>query len=354
MGIILGIETSCDDTGISVCKDGVILSNVYSSQLIHSSWGGVVPDLAAREHVQVIQSITERAILEAEIEIGQISAIAYTRGPGLKGSLLVGSNYAKGLSIGLGVPLIDIHHMQAHVLAHFIDLPVPSFPFLCLTVSGGHTQILLVRDYFDMEVIGLSIDDAAGEAYDKIAKMLGLTYPGGPAIQENSIGGNESRFSFPFPAIPGLDMSFSGLKTSVLYFIRDEVSKDPDFVSKHLSDLCASIQYRINSILLSKVSKAVSTTGIREVAIAGGVSANKHLRSLFEMEAKSKNWNVYIPQFQYCTDNGAMIAFAGYLAFERELFGNIEDGVLPRWPIQGKQHKRDSKSIPITKNKPAG
>ena len=331
---ILGIESSCDDTSAAIIREDVILSNVTAGQDVHRNFGGVVPELASRAHQQNIIPVIATAIQKANIVKNQLSAIAFTRGPGLLGSLLVGTSFAKAFALGLDIPLIEVDHLQAHILSHFIrnperNNPVPSFPFLCLTVSGGHTQFVLIRDYFDMEVIGQTIDDAAGEAFDKSAKIMGLPYPGGPTIDKLAQTGDPKRFKFSKPSIPGLDFSFSGLKTSFLYFLRDELKKDPDFIEKNKEDLCASIQSTIVEILMSKTINAVEElrrTGIGrhqpDVAIAGGVSANSGLRRALQEAGDKFGWNIFIPPLQYSTDNAAMIAIAGYYKFLKGEFGS--------------------------------
>lgn len=312
MAIILGIESSCDETSASICIDGNIMSNVIASQAIHAKYGGVVPELASRAHQQNIIPTIDQAIVQAKITKNDVDAVAFTRGPGLLGSLLVGTSFAKSFALARNIPLIEVNHMQAHILAHFIDDPKPSFPFLCLTVSGGHTQIVLVKDYFDMELIGQTLDDAAGEAFDKTAKILNLPYPGGPLIDKNAQFGDPNAFKLPEPQIADLNFSFSGLKTAILYLVQDEIKKNPNFLEVSMNDLCASVQHRIVTILLNKVKKAAKITGVKNIAIAGGVSANSGLRnSLLEMGEQYK-WNVFIPKFEYCTDNAAMIAIAGY------------------------------------------
>lgn len=331
MAIILGIESSCDETSAAICIDGRIHANVIATQAVHEKYGGVVPELASRAHQQNIVPVIEQAIAEAKISKKEIDAVAFTRGPGLFGSLLVGTSFAKGFALGMEIPLIDINHMQAHILAHFIDEPRPSFPFLCLTVSGGHTQIVLVRDYFDMEILGQTLDDAAGEAFDKTAKILGLPYPGGPLIDRYAKEGQEDAFAFPEPQIPGLDFSFSGLKTAILYFVRDRTAGDPDFIRDNLPDICASVQQRIVSILLNKLRSATEQTGIRQVAIAGGVSANSGLRNGLHRLGSELDWEIFIPQFEYCTDNAAMIAIAGYFKFLAGDFVGQDVAPLARW-----------------------
>ena len=331
---ILGVESSCDDTSAAVIKDDVILSNITAGQEVHKNFGGVVPELASRAHQQNIIPVIETAIQKANIRKNQLSAVAFTRGPGLLGSLLVGTSFAKAFSLGLNIPLIEVDHLQAHILSHFIrntdrTNPVPEFPFLCLTVSGGHTQIVLIRDYFDMEIIGQTIDDAAGEAFDKSAKIMGLPYPGGPLIDNLAKKGDPKRFTFAKPNIPGLDFSFSGLKTSFLYFLRDALKNDAGFIEKNKHDLCASIQATIVEVLMSKLTLALDKTrnihpGSRmlDVAIAGGVSANSGLRGAMENARDKHGWHIFIPPMQYSTDNAAMIAIAGYLKFLKGEFGN--------------------------------
>lgn len=306
---ILAIESSCDETAAAVCKDGMILSNIIASQSVHEKYGGVVPELASRAHMQNIVPVVDQAIKNADISLDDINAIAFTQAPGLIGSLLVGTQFAKSLSLSLQVPLIGVHHMQAHVLANLIPSVRPSFPFLCLTVSGGHTQIVLAKSALELEVIGETIDDAAGEAFDKTAKLLGLPYPGGPLIDQYAQLGDPLKFKFAEPQIPELNFSFSGLKTSVLYFLQKQT---PEFVLENRNDLCASIQHTIVQILLKKLIKAVNQTNVKQVCIAGGVSANSGLRNGLINLGQKKGWQVYIPDFSYCTDNAAMIAITGY------------------------------------------
>ncbi|MBC8054300.1 MAG: tRNA (adenosine(37)-N6)-threonylcarbamoyltransferase complex transferase subunit TsaD [Sphingobacteriaceae bacterium] len=315
MATILGIESSCDETSASICKDGKILSNIIANQTVHHKYGGVVPELASRAHQQNIIPVVQEAIAAAKISKKDVSAVAFTRGPGLLGSLLVGTSFSKAFALANSIPLIEVNHMQAHILAHFIDQPKPKFPFLCLTVSGGHTQIVLVKDYFEMEIVGETTDDAAGEAFDKTAKILNLPYPGGPLIDKYAREGNHLAYTFPEPQIQGLDFSFSGLKTAILYFIRDNKKLDEAFVENNLADICASVQYRIITILLNKLKKAAREYNISDIAIAGGVSANSGLRNILQEAAGQYNWNVFIPAFEYCTDNAAMIAIAGYYKF---------------------------------------
>ncbi|HVV55719.1 MAG TPA: tRNA (adenosine(37)-N6)-threonylcarbamoyltransferase complex transferase subunit TsaD [Mucilaginibacter sp.] len=315
MPVILGIESSCDETSASICADGAILSNIIANQKIHEAYGGVVPELASRVHQQNIVPAVQQSLFNAKISKNDIDAVAFTRGPGLLGSLLVGVSFAKAFALAKGIPLIEVNHMQAHVLAHFIDDSKPAFPFLCLTVSGGHTQIVLVKDYFDMEVVGQTTDDAAGEALDKTSKILGLPYPGGPVIDRNARLGNPHAYQFPEPQIPGLDFSFSGLKTAILYFIRDNVAANPDFIAENINDICASVEKRITTILLNKLKKAALQYGITDVALAGGVSANTGLRQGLKDLGEEMGWNTFIPKFEYCTDNAAMIAIAGYYKY---------------------------------------
>jgi N6-L-threonylcarbamoyladenine synthase len=318
--IILGIESSCDDTAAAIIRDGFILSNVVSSQKIHEEYGGVVPELASRAHQKNIIPVVDLAIKRAGISKDDISAVAFTSGPGLLGSLLVGTSFAKGFTIANNIPLIEVNHLEGHVLAIFIkekekSTDHPAFPFLCLLVSGGNSQIILVHDYLSMEVIGQTIDDAAGEAFDKCAKVMGLPYPGGPHIQKMAMSGDPHRYSFAKPRIAGLDYSFSGLKTSFLYFLRDKLNEDNNFIENNISDLCASLQHVIIDILMNKLKKAAKQTGIKEIALAGGVSANMELRNSMHSHAKKYGWNVYIPKFEYTMDNAAMIAITGYYKY---------------------------------------
>jgi len=323
MPAILAIESSCDDTGAAVCRDGQMLSNIIASQKVHEQYGGVVPELASRAHMQNIVPVVDTALRKAGVSLSELDAVAFTQAPGLIGSLLVGAQFAKSLAMSLQKPLISVHHMQAHVLANLIDEPRPSFPFLCLTVSGGHTQIVVCKSPYDMTVIGETIDDAAGEAFDKTAKLLGLPYPGGPLIDKYSKEGNPVRFSFPEPNIAGLNFSFSGLKTSVLYFLQNERNKNSNFIEENLNDICASVQQRIVSILLNKLKKASKETGIQNVCIAGGVSANSGLRNGLEELGKKIGWKTFIPKFEYCTDNAGMIAITGYYKYLKNDFADI-------------------------------
>jgi len=315
VSVILAIESSCDETSVAICNNGKITANVIANQTIHQNYGGVIPELASRVHQQNIVPVIQQALIDAKVSKKDINAVAFTRGPGLLGSLLVGVSFAKSFALALDLPLIAINHMHAHILAHFIDDPKPSFPFLCLTVSGGHTQIVLVKDYFDMEIVGQTLDDAAGEAFDKTAKILNLPYPGGPLIDLHARSGDPLAFKFPEPQIKDLNYSFSGLKTAILYFIRAQEKLNPDFITERLDDICASVQFSIVNILLNKLKRAAQLYGIKEIAIAGGVSANTGLRSGLELRAKELGWRVYVPGFEYCTDNAAMIAVAGHFKF---------------------------------------
>ncbi len=320
---ILAIESSCDDTAAAILQNDKVLSNIVANQLIHNQYGGVVPELASRAHQQNIVPVIDAALRKANIQKEQLTAIAFTQGPGLMGSLLVGGSFAKSLSLALNIPLIAVNHMQAHILAHFIDeegYQKPTFPFLALTISGGHTQIVKVNDYFDMEIIGETTDDAVGEAFDKSAKILGLPYPGGPLVDKNAQLGNPMAFTFTKPKVPGLDFSFSGLKTSILYFIQKNAAVNPNFIEENLNDICASIQYSIIEILMDKMKLAVNQTGINRIAIGGGVSANSGIRNAMN-EAQSKyGWQTYIPKFEYTTDNAAMIGIVGYQKYLQENF----------------------------------
>jgi len=322
---VLGIESSCDDTSASVVENGILLSNLIANQQVHRQYGGVVPELASRAHQQNIVPVVDAALKEAGKSISELSAVAYTRGPGLMGALLVGSSFAKGLSLSLQIPLIDINHLHAHILSVFIsgkceNRPVPGFPFLCLLVSGGHTQIVVMKNHLEMEIIGQTIDDAAGEAFDKCAKVMGLPYPGGPLIDKMAKLGNPDSFKFNKAVVKGLDFSFSGLKTSFLYFLRDQVSRDPDFIANHLNDLSASIQSAIIESLTRKLVLAARQTGISEIAVAGGVSANSGLRAAVYQLGERRNWKVYIPEPQFATDNAAMVAISGYYKYLKSDF----------------------------------
>ncbi len=323
---ILGIESSCDDTSASVISNGKVLSNIIANQEVHAKYGGVVPELASRAHQQNIVPVIQQALKQANIDKKQLSAIAFTRGPGLMGSLLVGTSFAKSLALGLQIPLIDVNHMQAHILAHFIEeenSKKPTFPFICLTISGGHTQIVKVSNYFDMKVLGETIDDAVGEAFDKSAKILGLPYPGGPLIDKYAQKGNPKAFPFTKPKVGSLDFSFSGLKTAILYFIQKKVKENPHFIKENLHDICASIQHTIVEILMDKLKNAVKQTGIKQIAIAGGVSANSEIRKRLQLAQKHWGWQTFIPKFEYTTDNAAMIAIVGYLKFLNADFSDV-------------------------------
>lgn len=321
--LILGIESSCDETSASVCKNGIILSNIIASQEIHTQYGGVVPELASRVHMENIVPVVDTALSEAGILLHDINAVAFTQAPGLIGALLVGSGFAKSLALSLQIPLIEVHHMQAHVLSNLIGEDKPEFPFLCLTVSGGHTQIVLCESPLHMKILGETMDDAAGEAFDKSAKLLGLPYPGGPLIDKYAQEGDPLRFHFPEPQIEGLDFSFSGVKTSILYFLQKQTKLDPDFIQNNIKDICASIQHTIVSILTHKLKKASLETGIKTVCIAGGVAANKGLRKGIQDMAEKYKWKVHIPKMEHCTDNAAMIAMTGYYKFQAKEFSPL-------------------------------
>jgi N6-L-threonylcarbamoyladenine synthase len=317
---ILAIESSCDETSASIIVNGKVLNNIVATQSVHEKYGGVVPELASRAHQENLIPVVHEALSTAGISKKELSAIAVTRGPGLMGSLLVGVSFAKAFAKALDIPLIDVNHMQAHVLAHFIEEPRPSFPFICLTVSGGHTQLVLVKDHLTMEVIGETQDDAVGEAFDKTAKLLGLPYPGGPLLDRHAKEGNPKAFTFPVTRMPGLNYSFSGIKTAVLYFLRDRLAENPNFITDNLADLCASIQHTLVEMLLIKLKEAMKQTGATEVAIAGGVSANSGLRAALSALALRKGWTLYVPEFEYCTDNAAMIAMAAHFKYLRGEF----------------------------------
>lgn len=319
---ILAIESSCDETSVAVISDGHVLSNVVANQTIHAEYGGVVPELASRSHQENIVPVTQVALNRAEMDLKNIHGIGVTAGPGLLGALLVGVSYAKSLAYGLQIPLIEVNHMQAHILAHFAEDPKPKFPFLCLTVSGGHTQLVVVRDYFIMDIIGQTLDDAVGEAFDKAGKIFGLGYPAGPMIDKKSKLGKPS-ISFPEPQIADLNFSFSGIKTAVLYHIQNQRKSDPAYVEKNIDDLCASLQYTLVNVLMKKLMKASKVTGIQDIAIAGGVSANSGLREALIENGKKYNWNIYIPKFEYCTDNAAMIGIAAYYKFLKGEFADL-------------------------------
>lgn len=322
--VILAIESSCDETSASIIQAGKVLNNVIASQTVHQKYGGVVPELASRAHQQQIHHVVNEALTSAGIRPHQLNAIAFTRGPGLLGSLLVGVSFAKGMALGLKLPLIEVNHMEAHVLAHFIDDPKPTFPFLCLTVSGGHTQLVLVHDYLNMNVIGETRDDAIGEAFDKAAKMMDFPYPGGPLIDKYAQLGNPKAFTFPHTSIPGLDFSFSGIKTAFLYFLRDNKKSEPHFVELFSNDICASLQLHLVNMVMDKLKLAVTQTGINRVAIAGGVAANSGLRRSLQEQAAHSGWDVFIPDFEYCTDNAAMIAIAAHYKYLAKRFASLE------------------------------
>jgi N6-L-threonylcarbamoyladenine synthase len=330
--VILAIESSCDETSAAVIRNGKVLNNVIASQNVHQKYGGVVPELASRAHQKNILHVVNEAMTDAGISGRDLDAVAFTRGPGLMGALIVGTSFAKGMALALKVPLIEVNHMEAHVLAHFIPREhanPPSFPFLCLTVSGGHTQIVVARDFDDLEVIGETKDDAVGEAFDKAAKILGLPYPGGPLIDQYAASGDDKRFTFPDTTVPGLDFSFSGIKTAFLYFIRDSKAQDPDFIDKNLNDICASLQRQLVNMLMVRLQEAVRQTGIRRVAIAGGVSANSGLRKSLTAVAKGNGWDVFILPMAYCTDNAAMIAMAAHYKFLRKEFAGLYVAPVP-------------------------
>ena len=330
--VILGIESSCDDTAAAVMHGGHILSNVTAAQVAHREYGGVVPELASREHEVHILPVVRSALEKASVSLSELDAIGFTRGPGLLGSLLVGTSFAKGLALSLRIPLIDVHHMQAHILSHFIEEPRPAFPFLCMTVSGGHTQIVKVTSPNDFEVLGTTLDDAAGEAFDKAGKMLGLPYPAGPVIDKRARDGKPV-YSFPKPNVPNLDFSFSGLKTAIKYFIRDETARSETFIEDNLADICCSVQTTIVRILLDKMIAASEQTGIREIGVAGGVSANSSLREAFQLAANERGWNVFIPKLEYCTDNAAMIAMAAHFKYLAGDFADLSAEASARIPM---------------------
>ena len=337
MPVVLGIESSCDETAAAIIQDGNLLANVVSGQDIHKNWGGVIPELASRAHQQNIVPVIDQTLKQAGIAREQVDAVAFTRGPGLLGSLLVGTSFAKAFALALGKPLIEVNHMQGHILAHFISdgdgRKKPEFPFLCLTVSGGHTQLVRVDDPYTFSVIGETMDDAAGETFDKVAKILGLPYPGGPLVDKYAATGNPTAFKFPISHVPGLNFSFSGLKTSVLYFVRDAVKVDANFVEKNLENICASVQFTIIKTLLQRVEQAMKETGLTQIALAGGVSANTGLRAALLEFGKKNNYGVFIPPFAYCTDNAAMIAMTGYFKFLKSDFVGQNVSPLPRYQI---------------------
>lgn len=332
--IILGIESSCDETSAAVLKNDLILSNLIANQTVHQTFGGVVPELASRAHQQNIIPVIDSALKKAGVQLEDLTAIAYTQGPGLIGALMVGSAVAKSLAQSLAIPLIPVNHMQGHVLAHFVKTTeedsTPEFPFLCLTVSGGHTQLILVKSHLDMELVGQTIDDAAGEAFDKSAKLLGLPYPGGPLIDKFAKEGNPLKYHFPEPKTEGLNYSFSGLKTSILYFLQDQTKLNPDFIQENMPSLCASIQYTLVSYLVKKLEKAAKQYGVKTIAIAGGVSANSYLRLRVNELGEKNKWKVFVPEFQFCTDNAAMIAITGLYKFKNNAFGSMTDSPMAR------------------------
>ena len=333
MAVILGIESSCDETSASICINSKVINNEIASQAIHKQYGGVVPELASREHQRNIVPVVDHVINRSGISVKDLNGIAYTRGPGLLGALLIGCSFAKSMAASLNIPLIPVHHMKAHVLAHFIDDPKPNYPFICLTVSGGHTQILRINSAIDMIILGQTQDDAAGEAFDKAAKLLGLPYPGGPMIDKLAMDGDPDKFKFTESEMPQLDYSFSGIKTSILYFLRKEIQKNGDFIERNLNDLAASIQQTLISMLMNKLIKASKQENINQVVIAGGVSANSGLRKALKHEAANRGWKIFIPDFQYCTDNAGMVAMSGHLLFEQGTFGKLTDSPLPRMPF---------------------
>ena len=331
--VILAIESSCDETSAAIIRSGKVLNNVVASQQVHRKYGGVVPELASRAHQRNIHDVVNEAMTSADVQPGDLDAVAFTKGPGLMGALLVGASFAKGMSLALGKPLIGVNHMEAHVQAHFIrespQSKVPAFPFLCLTVSGGHTQIVRVNGHLDMRVIGETKDDAVGEAFDKAAKILGLPYPGGPLIDKHAATGNAAAFTFPDTQVPGLDFSFSGIKTAFLYFVRDQTAINPEFVSDRMNDICASLQKHLVKMLMQKLERAAATTAIKQVAIAGGVSANTLLRQELKRRGEMLGWNTYIPPFEYCTDNAAMVAMAAHFKFEAGQFESLDTAPEP-------------------------
>jgi N6-L-threonylcarbamoyladenine synthase len=331
--ILLAIESSCDETSAAIMVDGELKSNVISTQLIHSEWGGVVPELASRAHQKSIIPVVQEALQKANINKNDLNAIAFTRGPGLLGALMVGTSFAKSLALSLDIPLIEVNHMQAHVLAHFIEEPRPQFPFLCLTVSGGHTQLVWVEGPLNMQIIGETQDDAVGEAFDKTAKLLGLPYPGGPLIDKLAKEGNPNKYTFPMGEMPGLDFSFSGIKTAILYFLQKEVKLNPNFIEENKADICASVQKTLIEILLRKVKKAMREKNCTSIAIAGGVSANSGLRKRLQELGEENHWDVFIPAFSYCTDNAGMIAMAGHFKFEVGEFCGQDVSPLARYAL---------------------
>jgi N6-L-threonylcarbamoyladenine synthase len=330
---ILGIESSCDDTAAAVIAHNKVLSNCIANQKIHEQYGGVVPELASRAHQSNIVPVVDQALRSAHIDVSQLDAIAYTQGPGLLGSLLVGGSFAKSLALALDIPLIEVNHMQAHLLAHFIEqenMQTPDFPFIGVTLSGGHTQLVLVRDYFDMELLGTTLDDALGEAFDKCGKVMGLSYPSGPAVDRLAKNGRPNRFQFPIPKVPGYDVSYSGLKTAFINFLHKNTQKQPNFIANNLEDLCASLQFTLIEVILKKIEQVVADTKIKNVVIGGGVSANSEIRRVLELKKNTSDWEVFIPPFEYTTDNAAMIAIVGALKFQQQQFGTLDAVADPR------------------------
>ncbi|SNR95374.1 N6-L-threonylcarbamoyladenine synthase [Belliella buryatensis] len=321
---ILAIESSCDETSASIISNGKILNNIVATQSVHEKYGGVVPELASRAHQQHLIPVVQEAIVSSGISKSELNAVAVTLGPGLMGSLMVGVSFAKSFAYSLGIPLIGVNHMEAHIMAHFIDEPKPNFPFICLTVSGGHTQLVLVKSHLVMEVIGETMDDAVGEAFDKTAKLLGLPYPGGPLIDKYAQLGNPLAYKFPISDMPGLTFSFSGIKTAILYFLRDQIKENPNFIEEHINDICASVQHTLIQTLMQKLKKASKEYRITEIAIAGGVSANSGLRKELEVLADKLKWKIYIPKFEYCTDNAAMIAMAAHYKYQNNEFLGLD------------------------------
>ena len=333
MSVILAIESSCDETSAAIINDGKLLTNIVATQKVHEQYGGVVPELASRAHQQNIIPVVHQALSKANIKKSDLNAVAFTRGPGLLGALIVGTSFAKSFAMGLDIPLIEVNHMQAHILAHLIDDPKPDFPFLCLTVSGGHTQLVVVKNHLEMEVIGQTKDDAVGEAFDKTAKIIGLPYPGGPLIDKHASKGNSKAFDFPIVTSDAYDYSFSGIKTSILYFLRDNLKQNGNFIEENIDDICASVQYTLVEILMVKLKKAAFELGIRDIAIAGGVAANSGLRNRLLELSQKHHWNVFIPKFEYCTDNAAMIAMAAHYKFEKKEFVGYDISPDPRMKI---------------------
>ncbi len=335
--IILGIESSCDETSASICIDGKVINNIIATQSIHEEYGGVVPELASRAHQKNIILVVESALKRAKVKFSDLSAIAVTQGPGLLGALMVGYSYAKSLAFALDIPFINVNHMKSHILAHFIETPAPIFPFLCLTVSGGHTQIVRVDSAIEMIILGSTMDDAVGEAFDKGAKLLGFPYPGGPQIDKYATSGNPNKFRFSESQIKDLNFSFSGIKTSLLYFLRDNLNHNPHFIQENIVDICASYQKHLISMLMKKLVLAAERTSIKEIAIAGGVAANKELRTQLKRLSQKHQWNSYIPKFEYCTDNAGMVAISGHIYFQNKSFGNLTDTPQPRMSFKNEK-----------------